>query len=486
MVSSLIKVLVTSSLAGNTFNRRDFIVVTTPSILLSSSDSSSSSSSTLAGLPTKQEHESIDVHQVFQEHHQKHKKEEIPLNNNIENSSNDWKISLPLERFFGGTNCIRVGIYGKPQQLGSKIITPKRIYKLIVDTGSPYLTIPIPIEGEDNGYYYNTVYEDADPMTDESKNYANQSTIGLKSLFKVLQGSLLTYSNFERDEQVPFMLESSKYSSTEDVYGTKLGVIEWRQSSITFRNNRFTTTDTNTDKRSAIFGVLDETLTSESGGPLLGLIKKSNPNSDKVQLRPSILDQIRIQSSRDDNAEEREVTSFQIDSPNKILTVLAQEDESLIPKDANNIIELVDLRTLGDFVDHYAFKIDSLSLNSGEFVFTPKSLTGSKVKQPKSIVAVFDTGLTGCLFTQPLWEVLIEYGIKDTSTIKGVEVLSSKNNVSISSDDSSQFFYVSAINLDWFDDPKTAPFVVVLGQTFLAQGTLTVDINRNLATFNTP
>ena len=451
MVSRLFSHIIVSSLAGNSLNRRDLLV--TPSILLSSNH-------VLLSQDSKQQNLQQD---------------------------DEWKVTLPLERFFGGTNCIRVSLNGQPQQsANNRIMRPKRIYKLIVDTGSPYLTIPFDKgNGKDdkNGYYYSTIYEEVEPFIDESVNTKDYDLVGFKSLLRLLQNTLSPFTTSDLDlEQIPFVLQPSVYEPTEDVYGTKLGVIEWKCSPITFRSNRMNTAGMD----SAILGVLDETLTSESGGPLFGLVKRSNPNSEKVQLRPTILDQIRIQSLKNGSTETREVTSFQIDSPNKLLTILAEENQSLIPVNAHNAIELVDLRPLGDFVDHYAFIVNSLSLNNNEYVFTPSSLINQKNAKPRSIVAVFDTGLTGCLLTQSLWDALITHGVKDPSTIRGLEITNSKSNNSIRADQSNPLFYVSSIELDWFDDPETAPFVVVLGQTFLTQGTLTVDLCRNLATFDVP
>jgi hypothetical protein len=38
-------------------------------------------------------------------------------------------------------------------------------------------------------------------------------------------------------------------------------------------------------------------------------------------------------------------------------------------------------------------------------------------------------------------------------------------------------FYVKPIELDWFDDEQYSPYVIVLGQTFLSQGALTIDLS---------
>jgi hypothetical protein len=45
-------------------------------------------------------------------------------------------------------------------------------------------------------------------------------------------------------------------------------------------------------------------------------------------------------------------------------------------------------------------------------------------------------------------------------------------------------FYVKPIDLDWFDDEQNAPYVIILGQTFLSRGALTIDLDERLAAFN--
>lgn len=45
-------------------------------------------------------------------------------------------------------------------------------------------------------------------------------------------------------------------------------------------------------------------------------------------------------------------------------------------------------------------------------------------------------------------------------------------------------FYVKPIDLDWFDDELNSPYVIVLGQTLLNQGALTIDLDTRVATFN--
>ena len=104
----------------------------------------------------------------------------------------------------------------------------------------------------------------------------------------------------------------------------------------------------------------------------------------------------------------------------------------------------------------------------------------------RRICIVFDSGLTGCLFTKSLWDELQQKTGKDLSSLRSVKVdvptVSGGASAvhSIGSDDGidkvHNMFYVSPISLDWFDDDTIAPHIVVLGQAFLSLGELSVDI----------
>ncbi len=385
----------------------------------------------------------------------------------------EWKVTLPLERFTGGTNCIRISLFGQPKRIGKRILRPKRVYRCIVDTGSAYLVIP-QYKNEDSlyPYYFSTILEDLTPKTENKSE---------PKIFEYVLNRIFGRDTFY-DENVPFELETSIYNPTEEIYGSQLGLIEWKQGTVILRDDRLVALH-----QSTILGVLDEALANECS-VLVGFVKNTNSLSQKVDLHPTFFEQIGMQSLSPETMERREITSFQIDSPNKQLTLLANKDISLIPEDANNLIDLINLQPLGDFIEHYAFIVDELSLNYGEYVFTARSLS-NKNQKLRPIVAVFDTGLTGCLFTKPLWSAFIQKtGVQNYAEVFSVEVSKianeSRERISIQSDTSKNpFYYLSSIELDWFDDEENAPYVVVLGQTFLSQGILTIDIDSRHATF---
>ena len=221
-------------------------------------------------------------------------------------------------------------------------------------------------------------------------------------------------------------------------------------------------------------------------------------------------------SSPGDPAKLSEVASFQLNYPDKSLTLSTQS--MISSADASSAFNLIDLRLLGDFVEHYACRVeevvfDGVAYNSQ----TLASREGAKRKgtgrrKKRDIVAVFDSGLSGCLLIKPFYDRLVEGEGLDPSKFSSVEVRikpcagerggnkkksSSKRSSTkgesfdaplcaiSSSKESNRLFYVDPISLDWFDDEETAPFVIVLGQTFLSQGCLTVDIDDRRAAFHT-
>ena len=170
---------------------------------------------------------------------------------------------------------------------------------------------------------------------------------------------------------------------------------------------------------------------------------------------------------------------------NAPLRELTFSTESLI-QDQSNAMQLFDLRKYGDFVDHYAVKVKSLSFDG-----LPLSKRG--IKRP--IVAVFDSGLTGCLLIRPFWNFVQEYyatdlmdNAKDARIFHSVSITMKGMggtfcNITSNVKDDPRQFYVNPIDLDWFDDEATSPYVIILGQTFLSQGTLTIDMDKRLSTF---
>jgi predicted aspartyl protease len=316
-----------------------------------------------------------------------------------------WTVKLPVENCTGGSYCVRIRVEGSKRT--------RRIYRAAVDTGSPYLVLS----------------GDRDILYESAR---------------------------------PFQLAESPFPSTEEIYGSGSGVLDWKQAKVTFRSIPRLSTHGET-----ILAMMDDQLEVEAGGSLLGLVKHPNPPRQKEFYRPTWLQQLQFQDGSD-------VRSFSIDQESLTLS-----NQSLVINRMPRI-PLVDLRPLGGFIEHYCFTVKELNLDGVSV--TSSSLGG------RPIIAVLDTGLTGCLVTQPFWDALTEELNIDPRKIRLAKVRADdetqRKTVEFASGRGyNKMFYVAPIYLDWFYDEQKAPYLVVLGQTFLSQGKLTVDIDGRLATF---
>ena len=380
-------------------------------------------------------------------------------------SKNDTPITitLPLELSAGGTFCVRVIFTSDDDDI-------IEVYRAIVDTGSPYLVLPSSGSGDGD----------------------NKSGI--------LQWIQSAYAS-SKDTMMP-ILETS-YAPTEEVYGAVTGQINWKETRYMFRDDRLQIINQST----ATIGVLDDALTNEATGgrmmepfALLGLIQNNNPNrrSRFPESRPTFLEQECIISGDggNDDKDSSEIKSFSIDGPSRELSLSTQ---SLLSESETNM-KLVDLRTVGDFVDHYAVLVDSISFDGVSISAKDLQPIYGGIERP--IVAVFDTGLTGCLLIRNFADTLQQYMgtigknvkvdefISVSLTLTGEKPIQDKtkrikSSVCIieSSVQNDARFYVQPIDLDWFDEEQYSPYIVVLGQTFLSKGKLSIDINKRRATF---
>ena len=421
-------------------------------------------------------------------------------------------LSIPLEPASGGTFCVRCTVFASNDVPNAKTPLAElfgsldqrtkhsfRVYRAIVDTGSPYLVFP------------------SSGLEHERKNGLSRWLDFVSHDFPIVEDDSLLFS-------------SSGYAPTQEIYGAVKGRISWMSARFMFRDPRLHVSRKYAQQSSAlknlnipfsagVIGVLDDALTSEATGggliepyALLGLIRSSNANADKMRFpdpRPTFFEQECMTIDFDGAKEEFPLRSFSVNGPTCQLTL---STGSLIPSPAP-VMPLVDLRPLGDFVDHYAVMVDSVAFDG--FVVSSavlKDFSGEPTERP--IVAVFDTGLTGCLLALPFWDMMgkfmrrknldkalnaVEQGqgfqsvvvsVKESPQQQsrskfGLEVNSGSTMCKIGSgvDKDRKLFYVNPINLDWFDDDRISPYVIVLGQTFLSHGTLTIDMDERIATF---
>ncbi len=400
-------------------------------------------------------------------------------------------VTLPLEPASGGTFCVRVTIYPSSDASACSAIFGDgfhngfedsfRLYRAIVDTGSPYLVLPS----------ISSIYE------------AKRKPKWISTAFACTQNM---------NESA--WLANSEYDPTDEVYGAVIGQVQWKRAKYAFRDPILRTISRSdgesqssfrpspyTQHASGVVGVLDVALTNEATGggmveayALLGMIRNNNPDADKSRFpdpRPSFLEQESLSTGTlDDNNDmtvhkESQIKSFCINGPRREITFSTQP----LISTTESAFELIDLRKFGDFVDHYAVVVDALILDG--ITVTSQSLL-------RPIVAVLDTGLTGCLMIRQFWDALQKCMMvhrANASEIRSASLslmATGGGNMSsysspctmTSSIEADPRFYVEPIDLDWFDDDQCAPYVIILGQTFLRQGVLTIDLDDRRASFN--
>jgi hypothetical protein len=336
-----------------------------------------------------------------------------------ENRAGPISITLPLEPAPGGTFCVRCTLFEPKPVAANHPSEVFKVYRAIVDTGSPYLVLP---------------------------SYTRQSShqiphwIG-SSLTNLFHSFKTTDTNGGRTSR---FITNSEYPPTDEIYGSVRGQVDWKLADYNFRDPRLqisrqreqspdASSDSSSDSsshsssdsssesdtifesthRMGIVGVLDDALTSEATGSLdretyalLGLIRNKNPDADKTRCpdpRPTFLEQERIIKFADQlsGLDECQIKSFSVDGPSRELTF---STGSLI-KEGTGIMQLIDLRVYGDFVDHYTVLVDSVTFD-GKTVTSKDLQKQSRSPVNRPIVAVFDTGLTGCLLTRQFWNVM--------------------------------------------------------------------------------
>lgn len=418
-------------------------------------------------------------------------------------------IALPLEIASGGTFCIRCTVFASNHADSKRSLESThydsdfRVYRAIVDTGSPYLVFP----------------------SSELEIDASNAVVSLLGAMSILNGNRNS------------LWEISDYAPTEEVYGAVTGEINWKRSHYRFRDPRLAISKDavnsipstkNLKQSTGIVGVLDKGLTNEATGggalepfALLGLIRENNPNADRNRFpapRPTFFNQACITSENDEEGKEFRVQSFSLDGPNRLLTL---STGSLI-SDVVPSMQLVDLRIYGDFVDHYAVLVEKVTFDG--VLITAQSLKKFTGTAERPIVAVFDTGLTGGLMIRDFWDVVqrkmieinknsitdtedkkydtihrfqsVSLSIKQSTTpqkllhIEGnpqvttTSSLPSPCKIASSLEINPHLFYIDPIDLDWFDDDLSAPYVIVLGQAFLSRCNLNVDMIKRRASIS--
>jgi hypothetical protein len=365
---------------------------------------------------------------------------------------------------------------------------------------------------------------------------------------------------------------SALYPPSNEQYGNSLGGMEWRQTDVlTWIVTSTTTASTGTqtcvlESSSVVLGITSPQVIQETGGIFLGLIDRDDYRPTLwQQLRPSSSTTTTTTSESNSKATSKATTipssssfyrSFQLHF-NPTHPQLRWTRRSLIPSSSSAttttqctsdycgggssfVFPLLDLTPYGPDLYHYAVLVERLEFrvhdddtHETSKTWTTLSTTTSnqntnnelqqqQLKLSRPVVAVLDTGLTGCILSSSLADELADWRIKqrkkkndetttDTksstatdnkvtanfvSMIQGVTVSlstldgksspsspsSSPTTLSLTSDD--RYWRLSRLELPWWYDKNNSgntlehPHIIALGSTFWANGnvqSLTID-----------
>ena len=213
-----------------------------------------------------------------------------------------------------------------------------------------------------------------------------------------------------------------------------------------------------------IFSLVGEDAFRPPGGVFMGLIKYKSDD-----IRPTFLSQTNFSCIR-------------LNIPERTLELTSRH----LINEAQNAVNLLDLRRDGDPVRHYTALIKELYIN------------GMRIGKNKQLYAVFDTGTSGCVLQDDLFND--EGTPNPPREIKVVLESNEGNDVVLSASARSRknIFVVTASDINWFKyergectrrsnnltckkvaNKNDTPWVVVLGCAFLEDKIVTIDADQN-------
>lgn len=246
-----------------------------------------------------------------------------------------------------------------------------------------------------------------------------------------------------------------------ELYGTTEAFLEWRVAEL-----RGLTAQPQLD---LVIGAAPRSLVEASGGTFAGLISNGDGQ------HPTFLGQL-----------SPPITGFVLDGPSMELRlypftstrrsgrIMRSPGSPVIPRDVD-AVRLLDLRPLGDPVDHIAATATRLVLD------------GKPVPLCRPLIAVFDSGLTGALLSSRLCDdapdATSAARLAAASSLEVVIETESGGQLTLRAtrDLMPRLFQVGSQPVPWFPDPSVEPGVVVLGQTFLRDAVLAVDFRQRRA-----
>jgi hypothetical protein len=237
--------------------------------------------------------------------------------------------------------------------------------------------------------------------------------------------------------------KNNEFAATSEQYGQTVGEMTWQTvSAVTLCDDRARPHMF----RNIILAVPSDNVIDETGGIYLGLLAHD-------RLRPTVMEQLGY-------------SSFCLDYVNSLLTL---SKTNLIEEKENMSMDLFDFSPYGSNVYHYGVICNELELQ----LALKKTLRVTCSSLSRPVVVVLDSGLTGCIVSDSLYNELVERQSDfDLQEIQGARLTTRR--ASLKSDP--KYWVVSSFRLPWFDlDETNHPHVIAAGATFLSRSTMTID-----------
>lgn len=277
----------------------------------------------------------------------------------------------------------------------------------------------------------------------------------------------LTSPSMAMDRTMP-----TKYPTTIEQYGESTGGVTWRKASyMGLSSGR----QQLLEKRNMVLGIASPEVIQETGGIFVGLIRRDDN-------RPSFLQQVGYRS-----------LAIDFQSP----SILLSNRRLIEPQDPDSL-KLFSLQPYGPDLYHYGVECDGLELywkderrNDNQDEKRKDQGNGirkesiSKLALKRPLIAVLDTGLTGCIVSDSLQQELeiFKEEEKSPSSLTGVTVrLPTTGGTTVELASLDKYWRVSSFRLPWFYDDEQHPHIIALGSTFWAHtDSLVIDTSTQRA-----
>jgi hypothetical protein len=244
------------------------------------------------------------------------------------------------------------------------------------------------------------------------------------------------------DQALEFV-QSTKYPTSFEQYGESTGAMVWKKASEVALSQVLL-------QSCIVLGVASPNVMRESGGIFVGLVEQDDN-------RPTVLQQFGYRCFS---------INFSSPSPSLVL-----DRHSILARNDPDAMQMLDLNGYGPDLFHYAVNCDELVLNFRDAVtgdVSTLSIPTSSLNRP--VVAVLDTGLTGCIFSDSLTNELKERQMWREGDFVGAQVrLPTLGGTAVVLPSTEKYWHFLSFRLPWFDDEDSHPHIIALGNTFWAQ-----------------